>query len=136
MGLDWTGVKEFRSFVKRAPDLAMTTMAGSLEDVGEDILLDSKQNYVPVDAHTLEGSGHVKPARVAGTRATVEIGFGGNASAYALAIHEHPSQHSPPSWKNGVKFTVGGPQFLRRPVLAAEPTFRRDVGRAIARRLT
>ena len=89
-------------------------------------MLDSKQNYVPVAAEgggTLQGSGHVEPPVVEGTQVSVRLAYGGPASDYAEAVHEHLSEHSPYSWQvaeflgHGVHFTQGGPKYLERPFL-------------------
>lgn len=87
----------------------------------------------------LRNSGFVSEPELDGEFVTVRIGFGGGvAEDYALAVHEHPSEHSPPSWQ-GKGFTSSskhakhptegvvtfhpagtGPKFLERPMLDAE----------------
>lgn len=105
---------------------AAVVEAGNLLYVrGEMIATDSKQNYVPVDQSTLQGTIHAQPPVIEGMQASVKVVAGGPAADYAEAIHEHLSEHSPPSWKAaeasgaGVKFTQGGPKFLERPFLVA-----------------
>lgn len=63
---------------------------------------------------------------------------GGDAAPYAIAVHEHLSEHSPYSWRvaesqGGINWSVPGtgPKFLERPVLEAQ----RDMASLIARRL-
>jgi hypothetical protein len=47
--------------------------------------------------------------------ARVSIQAGNDETPHALAVHEHPSRYSPPSWDGvEVKFTKGGPKFLER----------------------
>jgi len=52
----------------------------------------------PKDKGILRGSIRVK-SNTKGSKATIEFSAGGAAAAYAEAIHEHPSEASPPSWK-------------------------------------
>ncbi len=88
---------------------------------GESIMLDSKQNYVPVEWGTLQDTGHVEPPVVEGTSVSVRLAYGGPAAPYAEAIHEHLSEHSPRSWQiaeeqgHPVHFSQGGPKFLETP---------------------
>lgn len=65
--------------------------------------------------------------RFDGTGYTVAYGKDGDASAYALAVHETPSKHDPPTWQGKrVQFNTGGPKFLERP-------YRQRVGTLFAR---
>lgn len=50
----------------------------------------SKDEFVPVDLGALKNSGHVAPLKVDDQTATVELGYGGPAAPYALAVHEIP----------------------------------------------
>lgn len=108
---------------------------------GETIALDSKQNYVPVDKSTLQGSIHVEPPVVTGNQASVRIAAGGPSADYAEAVHEHLSEHSPASWKaaeasgKGVKFTQGGPKYLEKPFLAGTRNLGQFVADGIRQRL-
>jgi hypothetical protein len=46
---------------------------------------------------------------------TFAVIAGNEHTPHALAVHEHPSKHSPPSWQNTtVHFRKGGPKFLER----------------------
>ncbi len=109
---------------KRSAD----AMAGPLFLEAQLIMTEAKK-LTPVDQNPLRSSGHVKRPKITRTKAEVTLGFGGAASAYALAIHEHPSRHSPPSWKDGASFTSGGPKYLERPVKEAKKGFGRRVAR-------
>ena len=73
---------------------------------------------VPVDTGALRGTVFAQTERK-GDRATVTIGAGGPAAPYALAIHEHLSKHSPPSWRKGaVNFSPAGtgPKYIENPI--------------------
>jgi hypothetical protein len=100
-------------------------LAAATYEEAEAIMADSKENYVPIDLGTLKNSGYVEPPQIEGDTIVVRMGYGGAAKAYALAVHEHLSEHSPPSWKKaggaGVTFSPSdhGPKYLERPLLAA-----------------
>lgn len=96
----------------------------------EMVMTDSKNNFVPVEFSTLRNSGMVHFPEVKGTTVSVMLSYGGAAQAYALAIHEHPSKHSPPSWKGvTVRFHPAGrgPKYLERPLMNAQRTLLRDL---------
>lgn len=97
----------------------------------EMIMTVSKRDFVPVDMGTLRASGHVSPPERRGREISVTLAYGGAASAYALAVHEHPSRYSPPSWKaaKNVRFspTGHGPKYLERPLMAAVGTLAADL---------
>lgn len=102
---------QFPSKVKRA-----------LRIEAELIKTDSQQNYVPVDLGTLRSSAQVSDAEIRGRDVEVSISYGGAASDYAAAVHEHVSEHSPPSWQGtDVQFSPQGrgPKYLERPLMAA-----------------
>jgi hypothetical protein len=89
--------KDFRAQFERAKkairDLgidAVKPAGGALFREAEEIMGDSKDNYVPVDFGTLRNSGFVDLPVIQGTRVTVRAGFGGPAAPYALAVHENP----------------------------------------------
>ena len=120
------------ALVKTLAALAKGTpaMAGkALYREAERIMTDSKANYVPVapDGGKLRASGLVQPQNVTAGGASVTMGYGGAAAAYALAVHEHLSMHSPPSWimaewqGTGVHWHLPGrgPKYLELPFNAA-----------------
>jgi hypothetical protein len=86
------------------------------------VMTDSKKNYVPVDTGTLRSSGQVTVEDRNGI-ITANLSYGGAASPYALAVHEHPSTSSPRSWKRADKVNFHpanrGPKYLERPLFAA-----------------
>jgi hypothetical protein len=85
----------------------------------DDIITDAKANYVPVDTSDLMRSGKVGRVSRNGKQIGVSLGFGDEQTApRAVAIHEHLSVHSPPSWQNtDVKFNPPGrgPKYLEIP---------------------
>lgn len=99
----------------------------ALYQEGLAIMADSQEHYVPVDEAVLKSSGHVTPPEIVDGEIRTRLSYGGAAKAYALAVHEHLSAHSPRSWRiaeaNGrpVQFHPDGhgPKYLERPLLAA-----------------
>jgi hypothetical protein len=69
---------------------------------------------------TLRASGFVTRPEITNRLITVTLSYGGAADAYALAVHEHLSSHSPYSWQraesegSGVHWSTAGtgPKFL------------------------
>ena len=93
----------------------------ALFEVGHDIKNQSVE-LVPVKHRTLANAAFVNDPEGEGLGAAVTIGYGGAASAYAIAVHETPSKYDPPSWKGkGGNLNWSkpgtGPKFLERPFL-------------------
>lgn len=98
------------------------------------IMADSKENYVPKDDGTLYRSGVVEPPVIDGINIYVKMGFGGAAADYAEAVHEHPSSHSPLSWKGKVinwSIPGTGPKYLEIPFRKAEKGMANRVAKSI-----
>lgn len=94
---------------------------------GERVMTRSKNEFVPADKSILKNSGRVVLER---TGITVTLSYGGDAKAYALAVHEHLSPHSPPSWRNTtVRFSPSGrgPKYLQKPLLEQQRTLAKDL---------
>ena len=89
----------------------------------------------PTDTGALKGSHFVESRQTLdGPEATV--GVGGPAEAYALAVHEHPSEHDPPSWVGvDVQFVTGGPKFLEGAAAFLAPTATGRIGLQMAKAL-
>lgn len=109
----------------RLRKLAIKTPAGvgaALFQEAQGIMAESKESFVPVDLGTLRVSGKVQKPNIMPVGATVTMGYGGSAAPYALAIHEHPSDASPPTWgSDDVNFKRGGPKYLEKPLRNAIP---------------
>lgn len=131
VSLTITGTKELQAVLARISGNVPLTAARALFEEAEAIMADSKEHYVPVDLGTLKNSGHVELPKIDVDGVSVQLGYGGAAKAYALAVHEHLSVHSPRSWKaaeasgRGVHFSPAGhgPKYLERPLLAAARGF-------------
>lgn len=103
------GDKGLEKMLSRLGGKAPSIVGNALYVEGEDIMGDSKDNYVPVDLSTLKNSGHVNLPEIDGSKVLVRLGFGGAASAYALRQHETPDYHH----------TVGQWKYLETPALNA-----------------
>jgi len=95
---------------------------------------DRAQELCPEDTGKLkdtirvvESTTGIKQGRTLGgqftSEAVISVGVvvGDETTPYALAVHEYPSEHNPPSWEGGdVHFTKGGPKFLENAVKEEE----------------
>lgn len=114
-----TGASKVNAALKRAAKMMPKEVAAALRREAEIIMTDSKDNFVPVDQGVLRASGYVRTPSARAGNIQVAMGYGGAAKAYALAVHEHPSKHSPPSWKGktvNFKPSGRGPKYLERPL--------------------
>jgi len=142
-------VKGWDEVQRRLQAMAQAAPEGVAEGVwkvANDILTEADQ-LCPESPHgsgTLRRSGNVEAltsgdGRLIGAR----IGYGAQAEDYAVAVHEHLSEHSPYSWRvavatgHGVRWSRpgSGPKFLERPLLAAMPTFVEHVASVVRERL-
>ena len=100
------GVPAFRAALKRAGDRAPLAMAAALVIEAEGAMRESRE-LVPVDNSILKGSGVVLPPEITARGVTVDFGYGGEASDYAVIQHE----------RTDFRHTVGQAKFLEQPVL-------------------
>ncbi len=115
------GVEEMIGTLRRVADQFPDKVGAALYQIAQQILTEAKRRCpVAADGGVLRASGMVsKPVR-SGRSISVTISFGGAAMAYAIAVHEHLSAHSPPSWitaerlGHGIHWTTPGtgPKFL------------------------
>lgn len=116
------GTKRMKAKIDRIARDFPDAMAAALKIEAELIMAASKKHYVPVDEGTLRNSGTVSDPERSGKDISVRLGFGGAADDYAVAVHETPSIHDPPTWRGKeVKFGPGerGRKYLEKPLLAA-----------------
>jgi hypothetical protein len=119
-------VKKLRLLAQQYPDRIVKAVYRRAEL----IMARSKAEFVPVDKGILMNSGHVTLERQ-GRIVRVVLAFGGAAKAYAIAVHEHLSEHSPPSWRAARRVTFHpagrGPKYLERPLFEAVRTMAKDI---------
>lgn len=142
------GAEQLAAKLRQAGGRARPIIAGALWEIGQEIMGESQQQ-VPVLTGALKNSGRVFSewggqmrtaaggmGSIGGADAagigtfgsaddvTVTLGYGGAALGYALAVHETPSSHDPPSWEGKtVHFTHGKAHFLSDPVKARAVRF-------------
>lgn len=104
-----TNIKVRQNFAG-ATNATVQDLATGLFMLAEEIMTDSKTNYVPVDTGNLRNSGTVALPVIAGNRVTVTLGYGGPAAAYALKVHEAPASYG-----------HGKNKYLSKPINAAAP---------------
>lgn len=130
-------LKALRRIAAKVPSVA----AAALYMEGERVMRRSKNEFVPVGPPMMGGalkrSGMVDPpARGldpeqsgAGPRDwVVKLSYGGEAMDYALAVHEHFSEHTPRSWRvamahgKTIQFRLKGtgPKYLEKPLMDAQ----------------
>lgn len=128
-----------------------------LEEEAKDIMAEAVTKYVPAFMNDLRTSGKIGKVTRRGNVTEIAMGFGsGRSEPYAVAVHEHPSAHSPPSWQgksvSGIRtmrtrrpWTINpsggrGPKYLERPMKFAFSSGRylnrvaRRIERALRRR--
>ncbi len=121
-GVQITGMAQLNRNLRRAGPLALAALAQAAVQEQEQMITEAKQQ-TPVETGTLRASGTVKPPQISGTGVTVDAGFGGAASHYAIYVHEIMSNQHP----------VGGPKFLERPFLARIPQMGVGLARGVER---
>lgn len=119
-------IAKIRQIADKFPD----RVAAALYTESQLIMTEAKKRTpVAPDGGTLRASGMVHKPERDGKNISVEMSFGGAADAYAIAVHEHLSEYSPPSWVaaelsgKGINWNADGtgPQFLSEPINEAMP---------------
>lgn len=88
---------------------------------GEEIMLDSKDHYVPVDDGVLKNTGIVSRPVYKGKEIRVTLSYGGPAAPYALDQHETES----------FNHTIGEWKYLETPLMKAVRSMARDLARSL-----
>lgn len=130
--IDITGAKEMEARLKAIGAGAPNATATALYEVANVILTDSVTNYVPKDTGALAASGKVELPVVTQRGSEVEMGFGGVAAPYALAVHENPragqTHGKSPQGRSYVTWARSGQRkYLETPLKAHVP----EVGDAL-----
>jgi len=118
--IEWEGLDKFQKFLRDTPKVVLKDVEAALFQEGENIMGKSKME-TPVDLGPLHASGHVKDPKTKRGKTEVIWGYG---TKYAVAVHETPSKHDPPSWVGKtITFNVGGPKFLEKAMKKAAKGF-------------
>lgn len=132
------GTDKISRRLKKIAKTFPSIVAQSVFVEAELIMTKSKKDHVPVDLGTLRSSGMVSMNQTWNQYIEAVMSYGGAAAPYALAIHEHPSGHSPPSWQGqSIRFSPRGrgPKYLERPLFGALPGMDERIGERVRKRL-
>lgn len=132
MSLDVQGIAQLRREMSQTRDGMSARMESAVKDEADAIMQRSRDEFAPRDTGTLIADSGVDVVRD-GDTVTATIWYGrGDAAGYAVATHETPSQHDPPTWKGvPVQFKHGQSKYLERPVMDAEEGFADRVAKRI-----
>ncbi len=103
------GDKQLAARLRKAKKSLAKAMDSAMHNIAEDVMADSKTNYVPVKDNALRSSGKVGAVRRVGNDIIVELGFGGAAAKYAWVQHENLDY----------AHKVGQAKYLEIPLMAA-----------------
>lgn len=131
MSLSVKTSSEIMAKIRKLSKLMRSQIETALVEEAEAIAQRSKDEFVPVDSGKLRDSIQVISSLEQGRSEkgqftesadiSVTISAGGPDVPHAVAVHETPSDHDPPTWEGKeIKFTRGGPKYLERPLLEAE----------------
>ena len=135
------GLNNMLSLIKRIGQRFPDRVAAALYAEAQLMMTESKRRCpVAPDGGTLRASGKVHdPERGIGRHISVTMSYGGAAQDYAIAVHEHPSEHSPYSWRihaeRGLPIDWNadgtGPKFLEGPINEVMPTLARRIAERV-----
>jgi hypothetical protein len=94
-------------------------------------IMNQSMRQVPLEDGILRGSATVEKPEISGQTFSIAMGYGGNASAYALIQHEnlgfhHPGMHSKRKGQTGRKA-----KYLEDPVKDAAPNLEAKLARMV-----
>lgn len=124
------GVREMQKTLGQIAERFPDRVASALYAEAQVEMTEAKKRCpVAKNGGTLRASGKVWPPVREGRNISVLLSFGGGARAYAIAVHEHLSEHSPPSWVAAEEGGYGihwnadgtGPKFLEGPLNESRP---------------
>lgn len=102
-----------KNFFPQVQNATVNTLGSAMYMVAEEIMTDSKQNYVPVKTGALRRTGFVDKPAINGNRIVVMLGYN---TPYARRVHEYP-----------VSFGQGKNKYLSKPINAMVPQMSRRV---------
>lgn len=124
------GVADLRRNLTDISRQSRENLSTATLEEAETIAERSRNEFVPIDSGNLVStikvvSGQLEQGRndlgqfTSGSALEVRIIAGDDTTPQALAIHEHPSPHDPPSWEGvNVQFKPSGrgPKYLEQPL--------------------
>jgi hypothetical protein len=132
--LQFEGVDPIHKALARAVTRFPKQAKQAMHEVSELTLGDVQEHFIPVKEDELRATGEALPATIHGDRVEGHIQFGGTAAPYAVALHEHESEASPPTWRGKtLKFTKAGTgtKYLEKAIMLRQETLAADLGRRI-----
>lgn len=131
------GLDELMLKLQRLGPNAMRELGTALEQEAMQIVRVAKDRVPQRDGELKRSIKH-HDAEISGDAVSVTISAGDNLSApYALAIHEHLSEHSPPSWRHlspaQIDWNIPGTgrKYLENPLNEAEPSLCGNLARRL-----
>jgi hypothetical protein len=104
--------KDFMKAIKQDTKRWLGCAKAALFDEANKIM-NASVRITPMDTGNLRRSAFVAKPKETGSDITIELGYGGFAEAYALAVHEMPRS-------NNFQEPGTGPKYLERPFDAAQ----------------
>lgn len=117
-----TGQEQVKRFLARVAKKAPDAAGQGLVIIAEEIMATSKRVFVPVRKGILRSSGHVQPVVRRGKDISVDLVYGGAASAYAVVQHENMSY----------VHKIGEAKYLSKPLNQAVPGIPRKLAAHVA----
>lgn len=117
------GLDQLKGKFRQLPKTLKTAGVQELNMIAEEIMLDSKENYVPWRFGHLKSSGTVLHAKGLASKNVVKLVYGGRSAPYAVYVHEIKKKY-----KHGRKW-----KYLETPVKNRAPSIGREVGQAIVK---
>lgn len=120
-------------------------IAAALYQAGEEIMADSKENYVPVDTGALRSTGTAHKPEISDEEITVVLGYGGPAAGflgedgaerevgYALIQHEDLSLNHARPEHEGEGNRPGQAKYLSTPLRNRAPQVPDDIAKSMRR---
>jgi len=119
-----TGVTEAQERTRKQIEHEKRAIASGLYIEASKTMTRSKRDFVPVDLGTLRGSGYVTLPRVIAGLISLEMGYGGPASDYAIKQHEDLSLNHP---------SGGQAKYLEQPVKEDAPGWAESIQEHVER---
>lgn len=112
------GLDEFIALLNQAKKELPKAIEATLYQFAEEVMADSKADYVPVDTGALMNTGKVMPLQTDNSSCTVELGYGDESVGYAAIVHEElmSPKGNPINWTR----PGSGPKYLSRPLEAKQ----------------
>ncbi len=113
-----SGIKQLSKKTGNIPLVLIEAGVRELNMIGEEIMTDSKENFVPVDTGALRSTGIVIHGQPAPGKTNVRLVYGGRSAPYALHVHDTKKKY-----KNGKVW-----KYLEDPVKNRSGSIGKEIG--------